>query len=630
MNMRAPAIPLITVDPFFSIWSFTDELTASPTCLWTGHKTTVRGILQVDGHDYCFMSGAEGVPNMRQVAVEVDALSTTYVFATEQVELVAVFTTPTLPDDLYLLSRPVSYLRLHAHSVDGQTHTCRAQVSLSSEVCVADGQPAVTEETVLAGDIRAVRVGAAEQRVLNRSGDSVKADWGYAWLAVKGAESATAVLPGEGETYIAAHADVTAKPALFTFAYDDIASIEYFGEHLRSYWNKNGETVPEAIVKAYGDYPLCVQKCLLFSEDLRDKAVRSGGEKYAELLLLAYRQVIAAHKLVLDKNGELLYISKECHSNGCAATVDVSYPSIPLFLLYNPALVKGMLRPVFRYAASPGWTCDFAPHDVGQYPLLNGQVYRLDNVEGQMPVEECGNMILMCAALAAATNDASYAAMHLDTLESWCRYLIRYGEDPENQLCTDDFAGHLAHNCNLSLKAIMGVAGLSGIHRMLGNTDRAAELMATARQMADSWVARAGNGDGSFRLAFDQPGTFSMKYNVVWDGIFGFDLFDKEVIAGEVASYFSHFEKYGLPLDSRKTYTKSDWLVWVATLAESKEDFEAFIAPLWQAYNDSPSRVPMGDWYETVDATRLYFQHRTVQGGLYIKLLKDSGICRFA
>lgn len=239
-------------------------------------------------------------------------------------------------------------------------------------------------------------------------------------------------------------------------------------------------------------------------------------------------------------------------------------------------------------------------------------------------------MILMCAALAAATNDASYAAMHLDTLESWCRYLIRYGEDPENQLCTDDFAGHLAHNCNLSLKAIMGVAGLSGIHRMLGNTDRAAELMATARQMADSWVARAGNGDGSFRLAFDQPGTFSMKYNVVWDGIFGFDLFDKEVIAGEVASYFSHFEKYGLPLDSRKTYTKSDWLVWVATLAESKEDFEAFIAPLWQAYNDSPSRVPMGDWYETVDATRLYFQHRTVQGGLYIKLLKDSGICRFA
>ena len=55
------------------------------------------------------------------------------------------------------------------------------------------------------------------------------------------------------------------------------------------------------------------------------------------------RQTLAAHKLVLDENGEVLYVSKECFSNGCAVTVDVSYPSIPLFLIYNPELVKGMI-----------------------------------------------------------------------------------------------------------------------------------------------------------------------------------------------------------------------------------------------------------------------------------------------
>lgn len=632
MKMRAPAIPLITVDPYFSIWSFTDKLYESPTVLWTGQSNKMVGILTVDGEQYAFMSGCDGLPHLEQRSVDVDALSTTYVFSNEAVELTAVFLTPVLPYDLYLLTRPVSYLDVRCRSLDGKFHECSVSIAVSSEICVADNEPVVTEEVLLDGTIPAVKMGAQTQKPLNRSGDGIKIDWGYLWLAVRGENAVAKALPAcpTGEVFAQAAADVSREGALFTFAFDDVASIEYFGEWLRSYWNKSGETIETAIQKAYQDYELCVSKSRVFSDDLKDKATRSGGEKYAELLLLAYRQVIAAHKLVLDKNGELWYISKECHSNGCAATVDVSYPSIPMFLIYNPALVQGMLRPVFHYVDKGDWAYDFAPHDVGRYPLLNGQVYGERPTEGQMPVEECGNMILMCAALTAATNDTTYAAMHLETLESWCRYLIRYGEDPENQLCTDDFAGHLAHNCNLSLKAIMGVAGLASIYAKLGKADKAKELMVTAKRMADSWVTRAANGDGSYRLAFDQPGSFSMKYNVVWDGVFGFDLFDTQVIASELAGYRTRFQPYGLPLDSRKTYTKSDWLVWVASMAESKDEFEAFIAPLWQAYNDSPSRVPMGDWYETTDATRLYFQHRTVQGGLFMKLLKDSGICRLS
>ena len=118
---------------------------------------------------------------------------------------------------------------------------------------------------------------------------------------------------------------------------------------------------------------------------------------------MAYRQVVAAHKLAVDENGEILWVSKECFSNGCAATVDVSYPSIPLFLLYNPELVKGMMRPIFRYAASDAWPFDFAPHDAGQFPLLNGQVYANGtDPKDQMPVEECGNMLVMMAAVCLA------------------------------------------------------------------------------------------------------------------------------------------------------------------------------------------------------------------------------------
>jgi hypothetical protein len=318
-----------------------------------------------------------------------------------------------------------------------------------------------------------------------------------------------------------------------------------------------------------------------------------------------------------------------------------------------------MMRPIYKYAQSDEWVkeykYDFAPHDAGRYPILNGQLYGMkDGVmhyEKQMPVEECGNMLVMEAAVAVATGDVSFAASHLDILETWVKYLLENGRDPENQLCTDDFAGHMAHNCNLTLKAIMGIASLGLIYDMLGNKAESEKYLAIAADYAKDWVVRASNGDGSYRLAFDAPGTFSMKYNIVWDKLFGTGLMPKEVLQSEVASYKKHFMPYGLPLDSRQPYTKSDWLTWTATLAEDRDTFEEFIAPMWDAFNYSPSRVPMTDWYWTntgehkLYASRTYlsdkadgmiigtldksFRHRTVQGGLFIKLLEYKGIMEY-
>ena len=169
----------------------------------------------------------------------------------------------------------------------------------------------------------------------------------------------------------------------------------------------------KVIAEAFGDYERLHGKAVEFSARLYADAVQSGGEQYAELLALAYRQVIAAHKLCL------------------AATVDVTYPSAPMFLYFNSELLKGMLRPVFRYAESDAWTYDFAPHDVGQYPILNGQVYADNKREYQMPVEECGNMIILCAAITKMDGNAAFVKPYMDTLTQWCDYLLEYGEDPK-------------------------------------------------------------------------------------------------------------------------------------------------------------------------------------------------------
>lgn len=278
-------------------------------------------------------------------------------------------------------------------------------------------------------------------------------------------------------------------------------------------------------------------------------------------------------------------------------------------------------------------------------PAVDGQRYGLKEgvllFEKQMPVEECGNMIIMDAAVAVATNDVSFADEHLDLLEQWVKYLIDNGEDPGHQLCTDDFAGHLAHNCNLSLKAIMGIASMGIIYKMKGQVREGRKYITMAKSYAKSWIERASNKDGSYKLAFDAEDTFSMKYNIVWDKLFGLDIMPKSVLASEFASYKKRIHPYGMPLDNRKPYTKSDWLVWTATLAERKEDFEEFVAPLWLFFHLSPSRVPMTDWYYTITAchsewgklehisARKSFRNRTVQGGLFIKLLEHSGIMKF-
>ena len=626
MKLRAPSVPLITVDPYFSIWSPADEINTVRTEHWTGKSNSIIGTVTVDGKKYLFLGYHRDIHKICQVSLDITALSTVAVFRNNEIELKAEFTSPLIPDDYNLLTRPVSYLEISYKSVDGKEHNVEINISASEELCLdeADQNKVVTAEFAENGII-GMSIGNSEQKPLNRSGDDVRIDWGYFYLATNNPEAKAFYEKIWPDDYIHVGAKIKENESMiYYFAYDDIESIEYFGDHLRSYWNKDGKTIIEAITEAAGEYESLKKRCDEFSSKLYADAEKAGGEKYAELLSLAYRQVIAGHKLVLDNNGEILFISKECFSNGCAATVDVSYPSIPMFLIYNPELVKGMMRPVLRYAKSDKWVFDFAPHDVGQYPLVNGQVYGENALKYQMPVEECGNMLVMAANVAIAENKADFAAENLDLYEKWCEYLIDYGADPGNQLCTDDFAGHLAHNCNLSLKAIMGLQGMSIIMNMLGNSEKSAYYRKEAEKMAEKWMKTALNADGTSNLAFDQPNTYSMKYNMVWDKVWNSGLFTDKFRNFEVADNKKYFNKYGMPLDCRADYTKSDWLVWVASMASEKSDFEEYFAPLWDAYNESPSRVPLTDWYDTVSGRVVEFRHRTVQGGLFMRMLMEK------
>jgi hypothetical protein len=589
-----------------------------------------------------------------QTSVEVLPTRTIYQFQNQTVHVTLTFLTPALPDELDVLSRPLTYLTWDVRAVDGKEHAVSVYYSTSSELAVYKTDEKVAGARPQIDGLVALQIGTVDQPILQKKGDNMRIDWGYVYTAAPGTpqaaigadEACTAAFVKSGRLPVsdesgtprAVNDGQPVEAFVFNFhtvgartvsrwamvAYDDIYSINYFGRRLRAYWRKNGARAADLLSAAAKDYPRLVQKCATFDGELMADLARVGGEKYAQIGALSYRQCLAGNKLAADDNGQPLLFPKENTSNGCIATVDVIYPMDPQFLLFSPTLAKASLATCLNYAASARWKFPFAPHDLGTYPRATGQVYgggeRTE--QNQMMVEESGNMLILLAAIAKEEGNPDFASEYWPQVTKWAKYLEEKGFDPENQLCTDDFAGHLAHNSNLSIKAIEALAAYGLLCDMRGDHDAAGRYHKLATELAQKWVKAADDGN-HFRLAFDKPGTWSQKYNLVWDRLLGFNVFPPEVAKKEMAFYLNHLNKYGLPLDNRKPYTKTDWSVWTATLADTPAEFEALISPILDFVNQTPDRVPFSDFYWTQTGRDAGMHARPVIGGVFIKMLSD-------
>jgi Domain of unknown function (DUF4965)/Domain of unknown function (DUF1793)/Domain of unknown function (DUF5127)/Domain of unknown function (DUF4964) len=653
---RMPAYPLIVHSPYFSVWSFGDELSDQATSHWTGKPQPLLGIVKVDGKSYRFLGKEDSTDGKmgsdipaEQQWVSVNATQTKYQFACGGVDLTLTFTSPLLLSDLSLLSRPVSYVSFRLRSNDGATHTTQLYFGVSANLATNTPRQELTTQKGTAGNLVFLKAGTKQQPILKKKGDDLRIDWGYMYVAAPAEKDLEQSIGPAGPALLSfcdsgALAQTGAKDTLFhqTFlhtifptqtvgedpqeklvliGYDERYSVQFFHQNLQPWWQSHPEngaakaTMEGELRTAYMDYDRVLSRCDTFNKRMYSQAIDAGGMHYAQLCVAAYRQSIAAHALVRSPRGELLFLSKENFSNGSINTVDVTYPSAPLYLLYNPELLEGMLNGIFYYSESGGWKKPFAAHDLGTYPLANGQTYGED-----MPVEECGNMMLLTAAITRAEGRPDYARRHWKTLSTWAHYLEQYGFDPANQLCTDDFAGHLARNANLSIKAIVALGAYGYMAAALTQGDTAAKYLLLARSLAKKWMTLADAGD-HYALTFDKKDSWSQKYNLVWDKLLNLGLFPPEVYGKEIAWYLKKQQPFGLPLDSRATYTKSDWILWTATLATKPEDFEALTDPILKYITETPSRVPLSDWHQTTDGSKVGFQARSVVGGYFIRLL---------
>ena len=610
------------------------------------HNTT--GGAYIDFGIYANKGYGADTEQAKQNSVDVMATSSYYNFTCGPVDLDLVFTAPLLIDDFDLLSTPINYVSYQVKSNDGKKHDVQFYLATSAEMTVNENNQPTISETVTVDGIEYLKAGAEEQNILGRSGDMIAIDWGYLYIPAvnNGTVSVASCLDMEStfaETGKLAPSSKTpvrsnfrgAMPALaymkdlgstkearsfMLIGYDEIYDMQYMHKNYKAYYARNGKTIFKAFKEFRDDYSSIMQRCRDLDKRIYDDGLAAGNVKYAEMLAGNYRLVMAAHKLFQDDSGKALYFSKENKSNGCVNTVDLTYPECPLYLVYNPELQKGMILSILDYALSDerkGKNC--AAHDLGQYPLANGQVYG-----DSMPLEESANIIILANAICRITGDGEWLKPYRNVLKTWADYCYREGQNPGNQLCTDDFKGPSEQNTNLSIKAINAVAAYAELVPYIGGNSRDIERFRKyAADMALLWEADARDGD-HYRMEFHRPGTWSQKYNLVWDRLWGYNNFPAEVAEREVAFYLNHQQRYGLPLDSRDLQTKLDWILWTACLADDTDTFLQFSDLAYKYIDETTSRIPLSDYFFSDNGRSCNFSARSVIGGLWMKVLKDK------
>ncbi|MFT3686190.1 MAG: DUF4965 domain-containing protein [Phycisphaerales bacterium] len=667
-----PAVPLITFDPYISVWSMRDKLTDDWPRHWSGSVMGMSGLVWVDGKCYRWCGPMpQGVPAASQESVQVGLTSTHYTFKAGGVTLAVDFASHVWLGGNNPGSFPtVADVNFLAKSDDGKEHQVHVYIDVTGEWCTSDSNDAVTWSRHKISGADVLSMSKVDQPVLEHAGDQRKIDWGRLYLVggsqtvVAGHNAARATFAKSGQLpesddlrsprpasddwpVLAAAVDLGKLAANGTethilIGYDEGESIELFGRHLKPLWAAKAETgLAESFrIAGAGTAGKATEfqpgrKELTAGGDFVLNTTMRFGDRYAGLLTLAYRQVVAGHGIAADWDGTPLMFAKENSSNGCISTVDVIYPACPFFLYHCPELLRAQLRPLMQYSASPRWKFPFAPHDLGQYPKANGQVYgggeRTE--DDQMPVEETGNMLIMLAALAKVEpkEGVAFCEPYWPMLEKWAGYLKQHGLDPANQLCTDDFAGHLARNSNLSAKTVVALAAYAQLLGAAGKQAESQQWRTTAEDFAKRWTelnkADAPNNPAT-PLVFGEKGkdTWSQKYNLIWDRALGLKLFPQDFYEHEMAFYRTKMNKYGLPLDSRRAYTKLDWTSWTACLTGKRDDFDAIMAPTldWANASPPPSRVALSDWYDTNNGRYEGFTARTVVGGLWMPLLIDK------
>lgn len=347
----------------------------------------------------------------------------------------------------------------------------------------------------------------------------------------------------------------------------------------------------------YNDYDTASKKTRELDEQIERDSLRVGGKDYLTITSLSARQAFGATQLVGTSTKQYLFI-KELSSDGNIQTADVIYPFYPILLYLDPAMTKLMLDPLFENQEFYRRR-DYAIHDLGEHwPNATGHGDLQDEYQ---PIEECGNMIIMTLAYARRMNDMAYLSTHYEILRQWTQYLIEKALLPQYQLSTDDFAGFLSNQTNLALKGIIGIQAMASIANLTGHAVDGINYTRIAHSYISNWQSlgvATEERPPHTTLSYSQNKTSGILYNLYSDRLLNLSLVPQSVYDMQSAFYPTVELKYGIPLDTRHNYTKSDWEMWAAAIA-SESTKKMLIHDLAKWINETPTQTACTDLYDT-------------------------------
>ncbi|GCF07121.1 glutaminase domain-containing protein [Dictyobacter arantiisoli] len=677
--LRPPSVPLIVRNPYVSTWQNSDVAPGSWSTFWNGNVKAITGIVRVDGTSYVFF-GAPGsigtVQTATQIQLEITATQSRYVFQAGAVNLYVNFLSPIEATNVQLLSIPFGYIYVQAHSNDGKTHTVSVYMDISGEWAHGTNTTPINwaYQTINTGtqNVNAFSVTPNVPQILAETNDYPS--WGSAIWATNGpgftyqsgqdsVVRSQAVSQGNlsntmdtgmpraindrwpvfGFNFnLGTLSGTPNAPIVFVLGHVRQPAVSYQGGQISPLWQSYWSNWSQMLGAAYNDATALavLARANTLDASIARAAVAAGGAHYAALCALAARQAFGGIELVNTSSAPWLFL-KEISSDGNVSTIDVIYPMFPILYYLSPNLLSLILAPILHYVESGLWPRPYCVHDLGSsYPNASGHN---DGGGENMQVEETANMLIMAAAyiLQASASDAStYSNAHYTIFKQWADYLNAPNGgnpsrpnalDPLLQNQTDDFTGLIAHSTNLALKGILGIGAMGIIAHAAGKSSDQQFYSNTAATLITQW-AQLGQDSSQAHLDIayteadtDQgtgAGTYSLKYNAFPDRTLGLNLIPTSVLQEEANWYLQKKNQYGIPLDTRHTYTKSDWELWTAASTDNIQLRQFLIDALYSFANTSPSRVPFTDWYDTISNTQNGFQARPVVGGLFSLLAR--------
>ncbi|ESK94383.1 glutaminase, partial [Moniliophthora roreri MCA 2997] len=657
-----PSIPLAVRTPYLSAWLPQGSGAALndvwPT-FWTGSILGWAGFAKVDGRAYSFL-GDPNVPGATftkaaQKSLKFTATQSTFVLSAGPVDLTINFLSPVEPSDLVKQSTPFAYMTVSAASTDGASHSVQVYSDISAEWVSGDNSLTANWSTTTSGSIVTHQVQLTSPRAFAETNDHTQ--YGSAFYSTPNTVGATfqtgadvtvraqfinnGRLPNTQDTnfraisnnwpvFALAHdlgnvGSGSTAPVVFSVGHIRDPAIQYVvrGGSLQNrslyFWSQFSS--PAALISSFlGDFANALTRANAFDAKLNTDANKISAD-YASIAALSVRQAFGATEVTISRNSDgswntndVIVFMKEISSDGNTNTVDVIFPAWPIFLYTNPALGKYLLEGILRYQASGLYPNKWSVHDIGaHYPQAIGHN---DGRDEAMPVEESGNMLIMALSYAQKTGDNSHLTTYNTLFDQFTQFLITDSLIPANQISTDDFAGPLANQTNLAIKGIVGIKAMSEIARRLGDTNKASNYSAIAANYVTRWQGLATSSSGNhLTLSYGDNNSWGLSYNLLADKLLKLNLFPASVYQMQTAWYKTVTQPFGVPLDTRHTYTKSDWEIWTAGLVTDTATRDIFISAVRKWASSGTSSAPFGDWYETTNGAPQGFRARPVVGG---------------